>query len=77
VGLNTNPSGTAGVTGAMEDVQKPIRSLLPKAAAAKLTRSPWFNKQMMRPGNQRRQTVPLSVLLGTTAGARRTGGDEE
>jgi hypothetical protein len=40
VGLNTNPSGTAGVTGAMEDVQKPIRSMLPKGMAAKATKSP-------------------------------------
>jgi hypothetical protein len=66
VGLNTNPSGTAGVTGAMEDVQKPIRSLLPKAAAAKMTNSQRFNDRMMQaPGKPASRTVPLSVLLGS------------
>jgi hypothetical protein len=66
VGLNANPSGTAGVTGAMEDVQKPIRSLLPKAMAAKMTNSPRFNDRMMQtPGKPASRTVPLSVLLGS------------
>lgn len=50
VGLNANPSGTAAVSGAMADVQKPVRSLAPKAGAAKLTKSPGFNNWMMRPG---------------------------
>jgi hypothetical protein len=78
VGLNTNPSGTAGVTGAMQDVQSPIKSLAPKTGAAALTRAPWFNKWMMQSRKAGGRTrVPLSVLLGATAGARRTGGDEE
>jgi hypothetical protein len=71
VGLNTNPSGTAGVTGAMQDVQSPIRSLAPKALAAKATRSAAFNNWMMqskKPGGRTR--VPLSLLLGSTAGLR-------
>jgi len=74
VGLNTNPSGTAGVTGAMQDVQSPIKSLAPKTGAAALTRSPGFNRWLMRP---RGRGVPLSALLGATAGARGAGGDEE
>lgn len=48
VRLNTNPSGTAVVQGAMQDVQKPVRSLGPKWAAAKLTNADWFNDWMMR-----------------------------
>jgi hypothetical protein len=40
VGLNTNPSGTAAVTGAMEDVRHPILSLRPNAISAGLTNSP-------------------------------------
>lgn len=71
VGMNTNPSGTAGVTGAMEDVQKPVRSLIPKAAAAKATRSPAFNNWMMQAKRPSGRRVPLALLLGATAGARR------
>ena len=50
VGLNTNPSGTAAVRGAQEDVRHPIVSALPKAGAAWLTQSPEVNKWMMTPG---------------------------
>jgi hypothetical protein len=49
VGLNTNPSGTSAVMGAMQDIQKPIRSLAPKAVAAKATTSLGFNQRMMTP----------------------------
>ena len=48
VRLNTNPSGTAVVEGAMSDVQKPVRSMLPKALAAKATQSQSFNDWMMQ-----------------------------
>src|SRR5205807_535317 len=72
VGLNTNPSGTAGVTGAMQDIQKPIRSLLPKGGAAWLTKSPGFNNWLMK-GSQGSR-LPLSLLLGATSATR---GDEE
>lgn len=68
VNLNTNPSGTAGVTGAMQDVQKPIRSLLPKGIAAGVTKWPWFNNRLMRPGGGTdipSGVIPLSVVLGT------------
>ena len=66
VGLNTNPSGTAVVSGAMADVQSPIKSLLPKGIAARLTKSPGFNQRMMRPPVPVTPArVPLSVLLGT------------
>ena len=66
VGLNTNPSGTAVVSGAMADVQSPIKSLLPKGIAARLTKSPGFNERMMRPPVPVTPArVPLSVLLGT------------
>jgi hypothetical protein len=61
VGLNTNPSGTSAVMGAMQDIQKPIRSLAPKAAAAKLTTSPAFNQRMMTPGKPPFKS-PLPVL---------------
>jgi hypothetical protein len=44
---NTNPSGTAAVEGAMSDVQRPIKSLLPKAAAAYLTNEERFNNWLM------------------------------
>lgn len=46
--LNTNTSGTAAVEGAMADVQRPVRSLLPKWFAAKATNSPAFNDWLMR-----------------------------
>jgi hypothetical protein len=45
---NTNPSGTAVVEGAMADVQHPVRSLIPKALAAKATNSPAFNEWLMK-----------------------------
>jgi hypothetical protein len=72
VGLNTNPSGTAAVSGAMADVQKPLSSLAPKALAAELTNNPCFNRWMMRNGAPRTgaaagTTVPLSVLAGLSA----------
>ncbi|HKH99708.1 MAG TPA: hypothetical protein VJ999_11420 [Candidatus Sulfotelmatobacter sp.] len=61
VGLNTNPSGTSAVMGAMSDIQKPIRSLAPKAAAAGLTTSPAFNQRMMTPGQPPfRSPVPVA-----------------
>ncbi len=44
---NTNPSGTAAVEGAMQDVQKPIRSMLPKGMAAGATNSTGFNNWLM------------------------------
>lgn len=47
VKVNTNPSGTAVVEGAMADVQHPVRSMMPKAAAAKATNSPAFNDWLM------------------------------
>jgi hypothetical protein len=75
VGLNTNPSGTAAVSGAMADVQKPIRSLAPKAGAAKLTNSPGFNQWMMRTGAGAGTTPPLSSLLGAGAGVMQTNRD--
>jgi hypothetical protein len=65
VGVNTNPSGTAGVQGAMQDVQNPIRSLLSKGLAAKATKSPLFNNWLMNPGGPGRR-VPLSFLLGAS-----------
>jgi len=66
VGLNTNPSGTAVVSGAMADVQSPMKSMLPKGIAARLTKSPGFNQRMMRPPVPVTPArVPLSVLLGT------------
>ncbi len=63
LGLNTNPSGTAAVSGAMEDVKHPIITAGPKAAAAKLTQSPAFNAWLLRPGRGSGGRVPLSVLL--------------
>lgn len=48
VGMNTNPSGTAAVEGAMQDVQKPIRSAIPKTWSANRTMSPSFNQRLMR-----------------------------
>lgn len=48
VGMNTNPSGTAAVEGAMQDVQKPIRSAIPKTWSANRTVSPSFNDRLMK-----------------------------
>jgi hypothetical protein len=50
VGLNTNPSGTAGVMGAYEDIRHPILTAGPKTLAAKATTSPAFNQRLMTPG---------------------------
>ena len=47
LGLNVNPSGTAIVTGAVQDVTSPLKSLV-KPLAAKLTNSPHFNKWLMQ-----------------------------
>jgi|SRR5271169_4854130 len=78
VGLNTNLSRTAAVSGAMADVQKPLSSLAPKALAAKLTNNPRFNAWMMQNGGPRTgsaagTTVPLSVLVGYTLGTQAGG----
>jgi hypothetical protein len=73
VGLNTNPSGTAAVSGAMADVQKPLSSLAPKPWRPDwLTNSPRFNRWLMRSGAPvtgaaAGTTIPLSVLLGLSA----------
>ncbi|HXJ04084.1 MAG TPA: hypothetical protein VNH65_03245 [Candidatus Acidoferrum sp.] len=68
VGLNTNPSGTAAVTGAMQDVTHPAGAIL-KTGAAKLTNSPAFNQRMMRSGKAiGRRGVPLSSLAGMLSG---------
>jgi hypothetical protein len=77
VNLNTNPSGTAAVSGAMADVQKPLTSLVPKAFAAKLTNSGTFNNRLMRTGAGAGTTVPLSSLLGATAGASTRDEDQK
>lgn len=61
VGLNTNPSGTAGVTGAMEDVRKPLRSMLPKGLAARATKSAGFNRWMMKQSTKQ-PVVPRGSL---------------
>jgi len=65
-------SGTAAVSAAMADLQKPLSSLAPKALAAVLTGNPRFNRWMMRVADLERgaaagTTVPLSVLVGLTA----------
>jgi hypothetical protein len=65
-------SGTAAVSAAMADLQKPLSGLAPKALAAVLTSNPRFNRWMMRGGGPRTgaaagTTVPLSVLVGLTA----------
>ena len=62
VKLNTNPSGTAVVQGAMQDVQSPVRSLLPKAAAAKLTNSEAFNNWLMQ-NLQPPRTAPPATMV--------------
>jgi len=46
-------SGTAAVSAAMADLQKPLSSLAPKALAAVLTGNPRFNRWMMRDGGPR------------------------
>jgi hypothetical protein len=73
VGLNTNPSGTAAVSGAMADVQRPVRSLGPKAIAAKLTKSPGFNQRMMTPA----RPVPAPSRLAPLIGASQAPDDDE
>jgi len=55
----------------MEDVQKPIRSLLPKGMAARATKSPGFNNWMMQPQPQTPSRVPLSLLLGIQGSGNR------
>ncbi len=77
VGLNTNPSGTAAVTGAMEDVRKPLGSLLPKALAAKATKSPGVNAWMMRPGTPVRNQLPPGLARLIAAAAPWRKGDEQ
>lgn len=82
--LNTNPSGTAAVESAAADVQKPIRSMMPKALAARATSSPAVNEWMMRnppPVGQnaaamsgwlaRRQAFIRSLAVTAAAGAGR------
>lgn len=65
VGLNVNPSGTSVAMGAMQDIQKPIRSLAPKAGAAALTNSPAFNQRMMTPGQPPfRSPIPVVPSAG-------------
>lgn len=70
VGLNTNPSGTAGVMGAMSDIQKPVRSLGTKTLAAKATTSPGFNQRMMTPGTPPFKS-PVPVLPSPLPNRRR------
>ena len=51
--------------GAMQDIQKPIRSLAPKAGAAALTNSPAFNQRMMTPGQPPfRSPIPVVPSAG-------------
>lgn len=76
VGLNTNPSGTAGVSGAIEDVRHPIFSLAPKAAAAKLTNSPGFNRRLMTPPAPRAGSALLPLAAARAAGQAQPDDDE-
>ncbi len=66
VGVNTNPSGTAGVSGAIADVQKPIRSMIPKYGAAKLTNSPRFNRRLLTPPAPNTGPTPLRYGLSAS-----------
>jgi hypothetical protein len=73
VGLNTNPSGTSAVMGAMQDIEKPVRSLAPKAAAAKATTSPAFNRRMMTPGQAPfKSPVPIFPIGGANSAGQST-----
>jgi hypothetical protein len=47
LGLNTNPSGTAAVTSAIEQTGNPLKAAK-QTAAAKLTNSPYFNRWLMQ-----------------------------
>jgi hypothetical protein len=73
VGLNTNPSGTAAVSGAMQDITHPVQAGM-KTLGAKLTSSKTFNQRLMRSGGTApRKGVPLSALAGMLSGQ----GDED
>jgi hypothetical protein len=74
LGLNTNPSGTAVVTNAAQDVTSPIKSLLPKSLAAKATNSPRFNKWLMQVTGERVRGGPAVAMVGARS---RAGNDED
>jgi hypothetical protein len=67
-GLNTNPSGTAGVTSAIEQTMNPLRVAAQKGAAA-LTNSPGFNARMMNT----QRIAPQGATTGRLAGATMAG----
>lgn len=78
VSKNANPSGTAVVEGAMADVQKPVRSMLPKSLAAKATTDPGFNAWLMNPKNPPSYAAYLRArqLGGVAAVASESSNDQ-
>jgi hypothetical protein len=70
VGLNTNPSGTAAVSAAIEQTKHPILSAIPQTIAAKFTTSPHFNNWLMGQGVIPRSTAGARTAA-VAAGARR------
>jgi len=65
-GLNTNPSGTASVSSAIEQTINPVRALA-QNRAAKLTNSPGFNARMMNTQRLPPQGATTGRLAGATA----------
>jgi hypothetical protein len=66
VGLNVNPSGTAGAMNAIEDVTHPRRAFF-KAIPAAATNSPGFNQWMMNPAQQ---APSLAARVGRGVGQK-------
>jgi hypothetical protein len=67
-GLNTNPSGTATVSSAIEQTMHPGK-LATQTGAAKLTTSPSFNARMMKSGR-----APQGGAAGNVARAAGVAG---
>ena len=75
LGLNTNPSGTAAVTSAIEQTMNPAK-LGGQAVAAKLTNSPHFNKWLMGISGQGGYKG-LGAMLAPVAAGRQEDQDGE